>query len=79
MAFRNRDKDGESCLSLFLWVSDYKSLPRGWRIHTNLSISIVNQSSKKLSVQKSDHFSMLFYFFMILFFYKAVRFYLMWL
>ncbi|KAG7656070.1 TRAF-like [Arabidopsis suecica] len=46
---------GESinkCLSLYLNVADFQSLPNGWKRHIKYRLTVVNQMSEKLSEQE---------------------------
>ena len=43
-------------LSLFLDVADSKSLPDGWKRHTKYRLTVVNQTSEKLSKKIGDSF-----------------------
>ncbi|CAD5314192.1 unnamed protein product [Arabidopsis thaliana] len=48
---------GESinkCLSLYLNVADFQSLPNGWKRHIKYRLTVVNQMSEKLSEQEEE-------------------------
>ncbi|VVB06165.1 unnamed protein product [Arabis nemorensis] len=51
LAFPKGDRQVHS-LSLYLELADYKSLPSGWRSYAKFRLSIVNQLSEELSVQR---------------------------
>ncbi|KFK31936.1 hypothetical protein AALP_AA6G178800 [Arabis alpina] len=49
-----KGEQGSDYLALYLEVDDYQSLPSGWRRNAQFRLTIVNQKSQDLSVQKAS-------------------------
>ena len=59
MAYPKGVRDNR-CFSLFLVVTDFKTLPCDGKRHTRLRLNVVNQLSEELSILKGYNFMIIF-------------------